>query len=311
MGLRWYPTHMVRARKAIAKYMDLIDIFLEVLDARVPYSSRNPEIDEIIGSKPRVVVLNKADLADPQATDDWVIHLRELGWQVGPTNSRGGFGVSSILTAARELMRPRWEKEEARFKKMGMRFRDRLIRCILVGVPNVGKSSLINRITRHRKAKVGAYAGVTTGEQWLAPAGPDYMAKAKDFQLLDIPGILWSRFEDPEVAFKLSVVGAISADVLDPEPVAVKLLGYLAQHHPEVLAERFGISEVREPLEENLEVIAEFREFWLPGKRLDRFRAADTLLREFRNGTIGRFTLERVEDFGDKFKAVDEVGPAR
>lgn len=293
MGIQWYPGHMAKARRVVSESAALADVILEVLDARIPYSSRNPDIDSILGQRPRMVVLNKADLADPAETAAWTDHLREFGWPAGPVDATSGRGVQAIVSAARGLMARKWEELEEQARAQGRTVRKRSVKALVVGIPNVGKSSLINRLGGERHARVGAVPGITTGKQWVRVS--------KEFALLDVPGILWPKFEDQDVGYKLAMVGAIREEVLDPEPVAGRLLTFLLAHRPAVLAERYHLRQPPASWEEGLDAIARRRGYLLPGQRVDRYKAAILLLQEFRQGLLGRITLETVADFGDRF----------
>ncbi|MGE5589554.1 MAG: ribosome biogenesis GTPase YlqF [Bacillota bacterium] len=293
MGIQWYPGHMAKARRVVSESAALADIILEVLDARVPYSSRNPDIDNILGQRPRIVVLNKADLADPAETAAWTDHLRNLGWPAGPVDATSGRGVQAIVSTARAMMARKWEELEEQARAQGRTVRKRTVKALVVGIPNVGKSSLINRLGGERHARVGAVPGITTGKQWIRVT--------KEFALLDVPGILWPKFEDQDVGYKLAMVGAIREEVLDPEPVAGRLLTFLLAHQPAVLAERYHLRQPPATWEDGLDAIARRRGYLLPGQRVDRYKAAILLLQEFRQGLLGRITVETAAEFGDRF----------
>lgn len=294
MGIQWYPGHMAKARRVVAENAGQVDVILEVLDARIPYSSRNPDIDSILGSRPRIIVLNKADLAEPAATEAWANHLRELGWPAGPVDATSGRGVQAIITTARTVMARRWEILDEQARAAGKTIRKRTVRVMIVGIPNVGKSSLINRLGGEHRARVGAVAGVTTGKQWVRVS--------KEFALVDVPGILWPKFEDPEVGYKLAMAGAIREEALDPEPIAGRLLLQLLRREPEALAERYGLRKAPATWEDGLDEIARTRGYLQSGNRVDRYKAAILLLQEFRKGLLGRVTLETVAEFGDHFR---------
>ncbi|MHB9145361.1 MAG: ribosome biogenesis GTPase YlqF [Symbiobacteriia bacterium] len=294
MGIQWYPGHMAKARRVVAENASQVDVILEVLDARVPYSSRNPDIDAILGTRPRIIVLNKSDLADPAATEAWANYLRSLGWAAGPVEATSGKGVQAIVSTARNMMTKRWDQLEEQARAAGKTVRKRMVRAMIVGIPNVGKSSLINRLGGEHRARVGSVPGITTGKQWVRAS--------KDFALVDVPGILWPKFQDPGVGYKLVMVGAIREEALDPEPVAGRLLLVLLQRRPDVLAERYGLRRTPATWEEGLDEIARHRGYLLSGDRVDRYKAAVLLLQEFRKGLLGRLTLETVTEFGDHFQ---------
>lgn len=274
--IQWYPGHMAKAKHKVQEHAKLVDVVLEVLDARIPLSSRNPEIGELLKGKPRVVILNKADLADPDLTFSWAAYFTEIGTPAGPVDAVTGAGTRSVLSAVRTLFAPK-------IREMGLR-RERPFRAMVVGIPNVGKSSLINRLVRMRKAPTGANPGVTRGLQWVRAA--------RDFELLDVPGILLPRFEDPEVAFRLAAVGAVKDDVFDRLSVAGRLLRVLWESKPEKLRERLGLTAFSEVDEDNFSVIAHHRGLIRSGGRPEIDKVAALILKEFRTGCLGRFTLE-------------------
>jgi ribosome biogenesis GTPase A len=267
---------MAKAKHKVQEHAKLVDVILEVLDARIPLSSRNPEIGDLLKGKPRVVILNKADLADPRETSAWAAYFTEIGTPAGPVDAVTGDGTRSILTAARSLFAPK-------IREMGIR-RERPFRAMVVGIPNVGKSSLINRLVRMRKAPIGANPGVTRGLQWVRAAN--------DFELLDVPGILLPKFEDPEVGFRLAAVGAVKDEVFDQTAVAGLLLRVLWAMETGGLRERLGLSGLSSVDEENLAAIARHRGLIRSGGRPDIDKVAPLILKEFRAGRLGRFTLE-------------------
>lgn len=275
--IQWYPGHMAKAKHKVQEHAKLVDIILEVLDARIPLSSRNPEIGDLLKGKPRVVILNKSDLADPGQTSAWAAYFTEIGTPAGPVDAVTGAGTNSILTAARSLFAPK-------IREMGVR-RERPFRAMVVGIPNVGKSSLINRLVRSRKALTGANPGVTRGLQWVRAAN--------DFELLDVPGILLPKFEDPEIGFRLAAAGAVKDEVFDQMAVAGRLLGVLWAMKTEALRERLGLSGLSEVDEDNFAAIARHRGLIRSGGRPDVDKVAALVLKEFRTGRLGRFTLER------------------
>lgn len=293
MGIQWYPGHMAKARRIVSGSAALADVILEVLDARIPYSSRNPEVDAILGQRPRIIVLNKADLADPAATEAWTEHLRDLGWLAGPADATSGRGVRAIISSARAFMAKRWAEQDAQALADRKTIRKRFVKVLVVGIPNVGKSSLINRLGGEYSARVGGLPGLTRGKQWVRAS--------KDLSLLDVPGILWPKFEEPDVGYKLAMVGAIRQEVLDPEPIAGRVLSFLLQRNPEVLQERYDLRRKPATWEEGLDAIGRRRGYLMSGGRIDRYKASILLLQEFREGQLGRFTLEPVEQFGDRF----------
>jgi ribosome biogenesis GTPase A len=275
---------MTRAKRQIEEKLKLIDVVFELLDARVPESSRNPMIDEIVGSKPRLLLLNKADLADAEATARWSEHFRALGREVLAIDANTGSGVRDIPGRVKVLLK---EKIERQISK-GMR--PRPARALIVGIPNVGKSTLINRLAGRNAAVTGDRPGVTKGQQWIRTGG--------DLELLDTPGILWPKFEDPEVGFRLAATGAIKEEILPIEEVACFTLRWLTKAYREALAERYGLTELPEDLPdlaaaaEVLEEIGRRRGCVGSGGRIDYEKASGVLLRDLRSGKLGRITLE-------------------
>ena len=246
-----------------------------MIDARIPVSSRNPIIDDLVKSKQRIIVLNKSDLSDGAANDAWAEELRKDGSIVLQMNCMSGQGVNQLF---KTLTRLQDEKNKDQIRK-------KPLRMMIVGVPNVGKSSLINRMTGKKSAKTGDRPGVTKGKQWLA--------LENGMQLLDTPGILWPKFEDPEVGLNLAFCGSIKDEILDMATLALELIKVLAADYPELIMERYKLDSLSEDGLENMEAIALKRGFILPGKRIDYERCAKTVLDEFRGGKIGRITLEK------------------
>lgn len=278
-SIQWFPGHMAKTRRLMEENLKLVDAVVEVLDARIPYSSQNPEIQRIVGDKPKIVALNRADMADPQITKRWASYFSNKGWRVVITDCRSGQGVNSVLTAARDvlsdLLKRRADKGAINYS----------VRLMIVGVPNVGKSSLINRLAGSKKAKVEDRPGVTRGKQWVP--------LSKDAELLDMPGVLWPKFEDPEVGEKLAFTGAVKDDVMDLEALAARFLIKLRDITPSVLADtlKLKLSGTEEGWE-ILEALGRRRGMLIPGGEVDTERAAIRILDEFRGGKLGRITLE-------------------
>ena len=272
-NINWYPGHMKKTRELIQENLKMVDLVIEVIDARIPVSSRNPIIDDLVKSKQRIIVLNKSDLSDGAANDAWAEELRKDGSIVLQMNCMSGQGVNQLF---KTLTRLQDEKNKDQIRK-------KPLRMMIVGVPNVGKSSLINRMTGKKSAKTGDRPGVTKGKQWLA--------LENGMQLLDTPGILWPKFEDPEVGLNLAFCGSIKDEILDMATLA--LIKVLAADYPELIMERYKLDSLSEDGLENMEAIALKRGFILPGKRIDYERCAKTVLDEFRGGKIGRITLEK------------------
>lgn len=286
MTIQWFPGHMTRAKRQIEDKLKLIDVVFELIDARIPQSSRNPMIDEIVGAKPRLVLLNKADLADPEQTAAWCAYFRELGHEALAIDSVTGTGVKDIPAKARSLLRARIERQIAK----GMR--PRPIRALIVGIPNVGKSTLINRLAGRSVAATGDRPGVTKGQQWIRTGA--------ELELLDTPGILWPKFEDPRAGNLLAATGAIKEEVLHVDEVACFVLQTLAGDYSATLRERYGLTDgVPDALPDLaaaaavLEAIGKRRGCLGSGGIVDYEKAAGVLLRDLRSGKLGRITLER------------------
>ena len=275
--INWYPGHMKKTRELIAENLKMVDIVIEVIDARIPVSSRNPIIDELVKSKRRLIILNKSDLSDPKANEAWAETFKKQGNLVLTMNCMTGIGVGQLYKL---LSRLQDEKNEGQLRKKSLRM-------MIVGVPNVGKSSLINRMIGKKSAKTGDRPGVTKGKQWLG--------LENGMQLLDTPGILWPKFEDPKVGLNLAFCGSIKDEILDTASLALELIKVLQRDYPQLLRERYKLDELDEDALVNMEAIAAKRGFILPGKRIDYERCARTLLDEFRSGKIGNITLEKVQ----------------
>ena len=276
-SIQWFPGHMARTRRKIQESLKLVDAVVEIVDARIPVSSRNPELDRWVGRKPRLLILNKADLADSAATARWVAYYQHKGIPAVPVDCKSGKGMQTFMPALRELLRD----SVARWEEKGL---NRAIRAMIVGIQNVGKSSFINRLNKGGKAKVEDRPGVTRTNQWFVVEGA---------QLLDTPGVLWPKFEDHTVALHLAFTGAIRDQVLDLEEMACELLKILAQHYPAALAERYKLEgELPGDSYELLQLIARKRGMLVSGGEVNTERAAIMLLDEYRGGKIGRMTLE-------------------
>lgn len=277
--IQWYPGHMVKARKLVGEHLKLVDLVIELLDARIPNSSRNPEIDAILGGKQRIIVLNKADLADKSATEKWKNHfLFDLGTPCITIDSKTGRGVSQLVNDAQELAARINEKLAAKGR------RPRPVRMMMVGIPNVGKSSLINRLAGKGSAKTEDRPGVTRGKQWIKVG--------RQLEMLDTPGILWPKFEDPEVGFRLAATGAIKDQILNTEQIAVKLINLISEKSPESLQNRFKLDRLADEPFETLQHIGAKRGFLAAGGIVDTGKTATMFLSEFRAGKIGLFTLD-------------------
>ncbi len=279
MTVQWFPGHMAKTRRLMKESLPLVDAVCEIVDARIPESSRNPEIDEIVGSKPRIVLLNKCDLADDNATALKIKELAGRGVVALPVDCRSGKGLEKFQGAVRELLKDRIKANVE--KGMG----GKSLRVMVVGIPNTGKSSFINRMAGKNRAKVADKPGVTRGNQWFAIGS--------GIELLDTPGVLWPKFEDPEVGFKLAFIGSVKDEILDSQEIAVRLLQVMQRNYPERLKERYKISDFAdlEPYE-LLELIGAKRGMLIKGGETDTERAAVMLLDEYRAGRLGKLTLD-------------------
>jgi ribosome biogenesis GTPase A len=285
MTIHWFPGHMTRARRQIEDKLKLIDVVIELLDARIPLSSRNPMIDEILKGKPRMVLLNKHDLADPQVTAEWVNYFAQQGLKAQPIDAAAGTHVKEIIPRSKELFA---DKIAAQIRKG---INPRAIRGLIVGIPNVGKSTLINQMAGRKIAATGDKPGVTKGQQWIK-AGPE-------LDLLDTPGILWPKFEDQTVGLRLAATGAIKEELLNLDEIAFFAMKYIIRHYSNALHERYGIEELPSDLEDPnevikvMEAIGRKRGAVVSGGRIDLDKASLIILRDLRAGKLGRISLER------------------
>lgn len=277
MHFQWYPGHMTKAKRMMQENIKLIDLVIELVDARIPVSSRNPDIDELGKNKSRLILLNKADLAEDKWNDAWAEYFREKGFFVVKVNSKKGGGLKSIQGVIQEACKEKMERD----RKRGIL--NRPVRAMVVGIPNVGKSTFINALAGKACAKTGNKPGVTKGKQWIR--------LNKQVELLDTPGILWPKFEDQEVGLRLAFIGSIKDEILNTEELAAELIKFLNANYPGVLEEKYGV----EPSDDAyvlLASIARSRNCLLKGSELDTEKAALLLLDDFRNGKLGRLTLE-------------------
>ena len=282
MNIQWYPGHMTKTRRQMAEDLKLVDAVCEIVDARIPISSRNPDIDSMCGNKPRLVILNRLDLADPDATNRWANYFKKQGIAAVATDCKSRKGIANFTPAVQQLLS---EKIQRNANK-GM---TKALRIMIVGIPNVGKSTLINQISGRKGAKAENRPGVTRGKQWVLVD--------KDLLLLDTPGILWPKFEDPNVGLMLAYTGAVKEDVIDLEELSCRLMELLWKRYPEKVRERYGIeAELDTPGWELLEAAAKKRGFLLARGEINTERMAKVLIDEFRSGKLGRFTLEAPED---------------
>ena len=277
MDFQWYPGHMTKAKRMMQENMKLIDIMIELVDARIPLSSRNPDIDELGKNKARLILLNKADLAENRRNDEWMEYFKKQGYSVVKVNSKKGGGIKSIQSVIQEACKEKMERD----RKRGIL--NRPVRAMVVGIPNVGKSTFINALAGKACAKTGNKPGVTKGKQWIR--------LNKSVELLDTPGILWPKFEDQEVGMRLAYIGSIKDDILNIEELALGLIGYLQEFYPAALKERYSLEEGQKPLD-ILTAVAKARGCLKKGEELDYEKASRLLLEEFRSGKLGKVTLE-------------------
>ena len=277
MNLQWYPGHMTKAKRQMQEDLKLIDLIIELVDARIPLSSRNPDIDELGKNKARLILLNKSDLADERYNEQWSAYFQKKGFYVVRVNAKSGAGLKSIQGVIQEACKAKIERDRRRGIK------NRPIRAMVVGIPNVGKSTFINSYAGKACAKTGNKPGVTKGKQWIR--------LNKTLELLDTPGILWPKFEDQEVGKRLAFIGSIKDEILNLEELSLELLDYIRTNYPGLLNTRYGIEEEGTPVS-LLEAVADKRKCLIRGQEIDYAKAAGIVMEEFRNGKIGRITLE-------------------
>ena len=277
MNLQWYPGHMTKAKRQMQEDLKLIDLIIELVDARIPLSSRNPDIDELGKNKARLILLNKSDLADERYNEQWSAYFQKKGFYVVKVNAKSGAGLKSIQGVIQEACKAKIERDRRRGIK------NRPIRALVVGIPNVGKSTFINSYAGKACAKTGNKPGVTKGKQWIR--------LNKTLELLDTPGILWPKFEDQEVGKRLAFIGSIKDEILNLEELSLELLDYIRTNYPGLLNTRYGIEEEGTPVS-LLEAVADKRKCLIRGQEIDYAKAAGIVMEEFRNGKIGRITLE-------------------
>ena len=280
MNVQWYPGHMTKAKRQMQEDLKLIDLIIELVDARVPLSSRNPDIDKLGQNKSRLILLNKADLADDRQNEAWKEYFQKQGIYVVKVDSRNGAGMKTIQNVIQEACREKIERD----RKRGIK--NRPIRAMVAGIPNVGKSTFINTFAGKACAKTGNRPGVTKGKQWIR--------LNKNVELLDTPGILWPKFEDQQAGMRLAFVGSIKDDILNMEELALELINYLRENYPGMLNGRYGISEEGSAVEV-LGELARARGCLKRGEELDYTKASGVLFDDFRSGKIGRITLEWAE----------------
>lgn len=282
MNYQWYPGHMTKAKRMMQENIALIDLIIELVDAREPISSRNPDIDELGKNKSRIILLNKSDLADVRANKEWVAYFQEKGFHVVEINSKTGSGVKGIQSVVQEACKEKIERD----RKRGIL--NRPVRAMVVGIPNVGKSTFINAFAGKACAKTGNKPGVTKGKQWIK--------LNKNLELLDTPGILWPKFEDQLIGMKLAFIGSINDEILLTDELALDLIAYLTPKYGHMLQERYSLENMDTPLEV-LCGVAQNRRCFKKGEELDLEKAAGMLVDDFRSGKLGRISLEWPEEF--------------
>jgi len=284
MAIQWFPGHMTRAKRQIQEKLKLIDIAIELLDARVPISSRNPMIDDVLQGKPRLIILNKSDLSDPRMNEQWKQYFEHEGHTCAIVDSSTGTGVNQISVLTKEILKEKIDRQIAK----GMR--PRPIRSLIVGIPNVGKSTLINRLAGRNVAITGDKPGVTKGQQWIKTSN--------DLELLDTPGILWPKFDDQMVGYRLAITGAIREQILNLDDIGYNAVKILCERYWDTLAERFDLDEPPSDLENNMEIVRIMEEIGrkrgclVSGGQIDLEKTSGIILRELRSGKLGRITLE-------------------
>lgn len=277
MHFQWYPGHMTKAKRMMQENIKLVDLVIELVDARIPMSSRNPDIDELSKNKSRMILLNKADLAEEKWNDAWTEYFKKQGFHVVKVNSKKGTGIKSIQNVIQEACKEKIERD----RKRGIL--NRPVRAMVVGIPNVGKSTFINALAGKACAKTGNKPGVTKGKQWIR--------LNKQVELLDTPGILWPKFEDQAVGLRLAFIGSIKDEILNTEELAAELIQFMNQNYPGVLEAKYNIESDTDAYVV-LARIAESRHCLVKGNDLDTEKAAALTLDDFRNGRLGRLTLE-------------------
>ena len=280
MNIQWYPGHMTKARRMMQEDIKLIDIVIELVDARLPLASKNPDIDDLAKGKARLILLNKSDMADPKYTKLWESYFKAKGFFVLQINARTGAGMKAVTGVVNEACKEKIERDRRRGIK------NRPIRAMIVGIPNVGKSTFINSYAGKACTKTGNKPGVTKGKQWIK--------LNKNVELLDTPGILWPRFEDQQVGMRLAFIGSMNDEILIPDELACDLIGAIKELYPKALQERYAADPAGKPIE-ILEAVAESRKCYSKGEQLDLVKASGLLIDDFRSGKLGRMTLERID----------------
>ncbi|WP_226528272.1 ribosome biogenesis GTPase YlqF [Metabacillus niabensis] len=283
MTIQWFPGHMAKARRQVTEKLKLIDIVFELVDARIPMSSRNPMIDDIVSSKPRIVLLNKADKADEAITKQWIEYFKEQDIPSIAIDAQSGTGLKQITSLSKLLLKEKFDKMAAKGIK------PRAIRALIIGIPNVGKSTLINRLAKKNIAKTGDRPGVTTAQQWVKVGN--------ELELLDTPGILWPKFEDQLVGQKLATTGAIKDAILNLQDITVFALTFLKEHYPNRLIERFHLEDLSDEIVSLFDEIGKKRGCMMSGGYIDYDKTSELILREIRTDKLGRLSFETPADF--------------
>jgi ribosome biogenesis GTPase A len=286
MTIQWFPGHMAKARRQVTEKLKLIDIVFELVDARIPMSSRNPMIDEIVSSKPRIVLLNKADKADDSITKQWIEYFKEKEIPALAIDAQTGTGLKQITALSKVLLKEKFDKMAAKGIK------PRAIRALIIGIPNVGKSTLINRLAKKNITKTADRPGVTTAQQWVKVG--------QELELLDTPGILWPKFEDQLVGFKLATTGAIKDAILNLQEITVFALNFIKEHYPNRLKERFNLDEIPDEVVLLFDEIGKKRGCIMPGGYIDYDKTSELIIREIRSDKLGRLSFETPKQYNEQ-----------
>ena len=282
MPIQWFPGHMAKARREVQEKLKLVDFVIELVDARAPFASENPMLKQILNQKPKMRVLMKKDLADPKVTELFIDHFNSLGERAISVDVNRKEDIKKVVETAKLMAHDKME----RMRKKGIK--PRPARAMIIGIPNVGKSTLINRLANKKIAKTGDRPGVTTSQQWIKVK--------KDFELLDTPGILWPKFEDEVVGYRLACLGTIKDQLLHMDDLAVFLLRYLQEYYPNVLMERYQIEDINQDIIPLFDHIGRLRGAIAPGNTVDYDKTAELIIRDYRSGKLGLISLERPED---------------
>lgn len=280
MSIQWFPGHMAKAKREVQEKLKLVDFVIELLDARAPFSSQNPMLQQVLNNKPKMIVLMKKDLADPKKTDEWIGYFQEKDIPSLAVNVNNKTDINQVIQQAKHLGQEKLEK----LKKKGIQ--PRPARAMIIGIPNVGKSTLINRLANKKAAKTGDRPGITKQQLWIKVK--------KDFELLDTPGILWPKFEDEKVGYHLAAIGTIKDQLLSLQDITAFVITYLQKQYPNILEEKYNITPEMEDMDEIFKVIGKNRGALASGGRIDYDKVADLFLRDLRTGKLGNITLESI-----------------